>query len=165
VDLVGAVEVLAAAEPGEAGDAMKLQDFFSGIDEKAIVAAIGEAEKRTSGQIRVFVSHHKVQDAVAAAQKHFLRLGMDQTRHRNAVLLFVAPRSHQFAIIGDQGVHEKCGEEFWTRVAGEMSGRFKESRWTEAIVHGVNAAGAALAEHFPKDGNGGNELADGVEKD
>jgi len=144
---------------------MNPRTFLSRIDDGAVVAAIVRAEKKTSGQIRVFVSHHKVVNAVSAAQRHFLRLGMDRTRGHNAVLIFVAPKSRQFAIIGDQAVHERCGEEFWKRVAGEMTEYFRQSQWTRAIVHGVATAGSVLAEHFPSEPGGGNELPDRVEHD
>lgn len=165
-DSAAAEAALAAAGRGEAGEAnMKLRDFFSAIDDDAIVAAIGQAEQKTSGQIRVFVSHHKVADPVPAAQKHFTRLGMERTRHRNGVLIFVAPKSHTFAIIGDRAVHEKCGNEFWTRVAADMRDYFKMGQWTQAVTHGIAKAGELLAEHFPREAGGGNELPDGVERD
>jgi uncharacterized membrane protein len=144
---------------------MKLRDFISSINDKAVVAAIGEAEKKTSGEIRVFVSHHKVPDPVAAAQKQFMRLGMEQTKHRNAVLIFVAPKSRNFAIIGDKAVHEKCGDGFWTAVAAEMTEHFKQRQWTAALTHGIAKAGKLLAEHFPAEAGGKNELPDKVERD
>ena len=65
----------------------------------------GEAERRSSGEIRVLVSRRKVEDALATAQREFLRLGMAKTRQRNGVLLYFAPLSQRFAIVGDTGVH------------------------------------------------------------
>jgi len=144
---------------------MKLRDFISAINDKAVVAAIGEAERKTSGEIRVFVSHHKIAVPTDAAQKQFLRLGMDQTKHRNAVLIFVAPKSRNFAIIGDKAVHEKCGDGFWTAVAAEMTEYFKQRQWTQAITHGIAKAGRLLAEHFPAAPGQKNELPDKVERD
>jgi uncharacterized membrane protein len=128
---------------------MKPRHFLSKIDDQAIHAAIRQSEKSTTGQIRVLVSHHQVTDPVAVAQKHFIHLGLNHTPHRNAVLIFVAPRSHKFAIIGDTAVHEKCGDEFWTRVAAEMVEYFKQEQWTTALTHGITKAGELLAEHFP----------------
>jgi uncharacterized membrane protein len=144
---------------------MKLKHFLSVIDDDAVVAAIGAAEVKTSGQIRVFVSHHKIPAPVPAAQKHFVQMGMEQTRQRNGVLIFVAPKSHTFAIIGDKAVHEKCGNEFWTRVAAEMRDYFKMGQWTQAVTHGIAKAGELLAEHFSKEPGGTNELPDKVERD
>jgi uncharacterized membrane protein len=141
---------LAAAGPGEAGEiVMKPRHFLSALDHDAVVAAIRDAEKKTTGRIHVFVSHHKTTDPVAAARKHFLRMKMDRTRHRNGVLIFVSPKSHRFAVIGDQGVHEKCGDEFWTRVAAAMTEHFKAEKLTDGLLHAISKAGELLAEKFP----------------
>ena len=115
-----------------------------------LVAAIREAEQKTSGQIRVLISHKSVDDPVAAAQKEFVRLGMTKSPERNGVLIFVAPRTHKFAVIGDAGVHAKCGDEFWQELAKAMTDYFRKSEFTEGIIHGVRKAGELLAEHFPK---------------
>jgi uncharacterized membrane protein len=115
-----------------------------------LVTALREAELKTSGQIRVLISHKSVADPVAAAQEEFVRLGMVQSPERNGVLIFVAPRSHKFAVIGDEAVHAKCGDEFWQKLAEAMTGYFRKSEFTEGIIHGVKKAGELLAEHFPK---------------
>ena len=75
---------------------------------------------------------------------------MTKSPERNGVLIFVAPRSHKFAVIGDAGVHAKCGDEFWQKLAEAMTGYFRKSEFTEGIIHGVKKAGELLAEHFPR---------------
>jgi uncharacterized membrane protein len=120
----------------------------AGIDHKRVAAAIAAAEKATSGEIRVVVTRHRTSDPVAAARRHFSRLGLGHT-HRNTVLILVSPRSRNFAVIGDRGVHERCGDSFWTELTGAMVGYFKRGEFTEGVVHGVERAGALLAAHFP----------------
>jgi len=124
--------------------------FKKQLHHDGIVAAIREAEQKTTGLIRVFISHKHVEDAVAAAQEEFLRTGMDKSPERNNVLIFVAPRVHKFAVIGDEGVHKKCGDEFWRKLADAMSGYFRRSKFTAGIVHRVQKAGELLVEHFPR---------------
>jgi uncharacterized membrane protein len=144
---------------------MKVNDFLKQLRHDDIVAAVRQAELKTSGEIRVFISHKKVEDAVAAGQAAFMRMGMARTRHRNGVLLFVAPRVHQFAVIGDEAVHEKCGDAFWQALAAEMSGHFKKSDFTEGILHGVRKAGELLAAHFPRQPGEKDDLPDQVAHD
>ena len=115
-----------------------------------LVAAIREAELKTSGQIRVLISHKSVADPLAAAQKEFIRLGLNQSPEQNGVLIFVAPRTHKFAVIGDAGVYAKCGDEFWQELAKAMTEYFRKSEFTEGIIHGVRKAGELLAAHFPR---------------
>jgi len=144
---------------------MRPRKFLERLRHDDIVAAIREAEKKTSGEIRVFISHKAIEDPVVAAQSHFVRMGMDKTRDRNAVLIFVAPRSHKFAIIGDTGVHTRCGDSFWKEVAAEMSGHFKDGHFNRGLLHAIKKAGDLLAQHFPHRLDDQNELPDEVETD
>ncbi|HVV02458.1 MAG TPA: TPM domain-containing protein [Verrucomicrobiae bacterium] len=144
---------------------MKARDFLKILRDHEIAAAIRAAEKRTSGEIRVFISRKDVDDPLAAAQEHFLKLGMSKTRDHNAVLIYVAPRARKFAVVGDKGVHERCGDEFWRQLADEMSGYFRDSRFTRGIIHGVHKAGELLAAQFPRAGDDKNELPDRIEGD
>jgi uncharacterized membrane protein len=140
--------------------------FSSGpsIDHDRVVAAIAAAELKTAGEIRVLVARQKADDPVAAAKTHFERLGMTKTAERNGVLIFLAPKSHTFAVIGDSGVHEKCGESFWKLLAAAMELHFRRGEFTEGLVHGIEKAGALLAQHFPRRPDDRNELPDRVEE-
>lgn len=129
---------------------MHPKEFKKHLHHDGVVDAIREAEQKTTGAIRVIVSHKHVEAPLQEAQKEFTRLGMNHSPDRNGVLIFVAPRSHTFAVIGDKAVHEKCGDEFWQELAAAMTGYFRKSAFTEGIVHGVKKAGELLTEHFPR---------------
>ena len=129
---------------------MHPRHFSKHLQHEKIVAAIRDAEHKTTGEIRVSISPKHVENPVAAAQIEFMRLGMNESRERNGVLIFVAPRSQQFAVIGDEAVHAKCGNEFWQKLVDAMSGYFRKSEFTPGIIHGVQKAGELLAEHFPR---------------
>ena len=133
------------------------------IDDVRVIGAIRDAELRTSGEIRVVVSRQKVDDPVAEARRQFERLGMTATAARNGVLIFVAPRTHTFAVIGDQAVHEKCGDTFWRELADAMTERFKRGEFTDALVLGIERAGVLLATYFPRTPDDRNELPDRIE--
>jgi uncharacterized membrane protein len=122
------------------------------IDHESIVAAIRIAEVKTTGIVTVMIARHKAVDPVAAAQAYFVKAKLDQTPHRNGVLILVAPPSRNFAVIGDAGVHEKCGESFWSELAAAMTEFFKRGEFTDGLVHGVEAAGQLLGAHFPRTG-------------
>jgi uncharacterized membrane protein len=140
---------LAAAGPVEVGEAMKTKHLFRELDHDRITAAIAGAEKHTTGEIRVHVSHRKVHDPRHAAAHQFVKLGLDKTKHHNAVLIFIAPESQNFAVIGDEAVHAKCGEGFWEEIVAAMRDYFRQGQFTEGVVHGISTAGRLLAEHFP----------------
>ena len=144
---------------------MKPKEFLSRLQHDQLVEAIRSAEKKTSGEIRVFISRHKPENAVKAAQKHFDELGMHRAKERNGVLIFVAPRARKFAVIGDAGVHERCGDEFWSALAGEMTGHFKKGDFTEGLIHAINKAGELLAKHFPRKPDGQDIPTGKIEQD
>src|SRR5438874_1921346 len=147
---------------------MKHSEFLSRHDDEKIVSAIAAAEGQSSGEIRVFISRkipRNGAETLALAQETFTRLGMRQTRHRNGMLLFFAPSTQQFAIVGDAGVHEKCGDSFWQEVAEGLSTLLKQGHFTAAVLAGIDKAGKVLAEHFPRDRDDRNELPNRVETD
>ena len=128
---------------------MKTRHFLNSVDHDKIVAAIAKAEKGTTGEICVFVSRHDVANALAEATRCFKKLKMDRTALRNDVLIFVAPRSHSFAVVGDVGVHSKCGNQFWNEVVEAMRHRLKRGEFTDALLDGIERVGSLLADHFP----------------
>jgi len=130
---------------------MRTKEFLNKLEHDRIVAAIREAESKTSGQIRVFIQRGKLDvDPLIAAQKKFHRLGMHKAPDRNAVLIFVAPRAHKFAVVGDKAIHEECGEQFWQRLVEGMREHFRNEKFTDALMDAIEEAGKALASHFPK---------------
>ena len=146
---------------------MKTTAFLKALDNERIVAAIREAEARSKGEIRVHVTNHPDVEVEAAARKQFEKLEMTKTALRNGVLIYVAPKSQRFAVIGDKGIHERCGPDFWPMVAAAMQTDFRAGKYTEGILDGVIAAGDALAIHFPREEGhvDENELANHVTED
>jgi uncharacterized membrane protein len=146
---------------------MKPRDFLQKLDDAEIVSAIQAAERKTSGEIRVFVSSRKV--LRTGVEKHagilFEKLGMTATQDRNAVLLYFAPYSQQYAIVGDTGIHEKCGEAVWHEVASTMRVRLQSGRFTEAAVEAIRTIGEVLARYFPRSPEDRDELPNKVERD
>jgi uncharacterized membrane protein len=129
---------------------MRTKEFLSKLEHDQIVWTIQEAEAKTSAQIRVYIQRGKLNgDPLIAAQKKFHRLGMHKAPKRNAVLIFVAPRARKFAIVGDQAIHEKCGELYWQRVVEVMREHFRNERFSDALVDAIRDIGSVLATHFP----------------
>ena len=156
-----AAAVLAAAVQAPVGDQMRTREFLSKLEHDRIIQAIGEAESKTSGEIRVLIQRGKLKsDPLVAARKKFHRLGMHKTRERNAVLIFVAPRVHKFAVVGDEAIHKKCGDEFWQRIAEGIRTHFRNEKFSDALVEAVREIGDMLASDFPKTRSDTNELPD-----
>ena len=142
---------------------MRSKEFLGRLDHKRISDAIADAERKTSGEIRVYIQRGEVPgDALPLAQKKFDELGMTRTAQRNGVLIFVAPRAQKFAVVGDEGIHQKCGREFWQLLVSSMAEHFRKENFTDGLVHGITGAGELLAQYFPREGGDRNELPNTV---
>lgn len=142
----------------------KKKSFFNGEETKLIVNAIRHAEKRTSGEVRVFVeSRCSWMDAIDRAAEIFFSLQMDKTEQRNAVLVYVAMKDRQLAVFGDEGIHNKVGTEYWNKVVSEMLLSFNKENYVKGIAECAIQIGDALTTHFPfeKDTDK-NELPDEI---
>lgn len=133
--------------------------------ETGILEAIRQAEAQTSGEIRVHVRRRCGGDVFLEAKKIFERLKMHKTKDRNGVLIYVALNSHQFAILGDSGIHEKVGDLFWNETRDKMKSLFAQGQVKDAIIAGVNDAGEKLKRYFPANQIDKNELPDTITKD
>jgi len=142
---------------------MRTREFLGKLEHDRIVRAIREAESETSSEIRVFLQRGKLNaDPLVAAQKKFHPLGMHKARDRNTVLIFVAPRAHKFAVIGDKAIHEKCGDEFWQRIVDGMRAHFQNEKFSHALAEAIKEIGKVLATHFPQTSMPSNELPDEI---
>jgi len=137
---------------------MKTNEFISALGEAEIVAAIDAAEQRTSAEIRVCISEDAVNDPLAEARKQFTQLGMAETRLRNGVLIFAAPKTQCYSVLGDQGIHARCGPAFWESVVAAMEPDLRAGHFHDAIVLAVRQVGELLAREFPHEPGDRNEL-------
>jgi len=134
--------------------------LLSRTDEERVITAIREAELHTSGEIRVHLIARMKGEMFYAAALAFKRMGMHRTAQRNGVLICVSMRDRQFAILGDQGIHEQVGAAFWDEVRDEMQQHFKNGAIPQALISGITLTGQKLKEHFPHQDGDKNELND-----
>jgi uncharacterized membrane protein len=138
--------------------------FFSEVDNEMIVQSIRDAEKHTSGEVRVFVeSKCRFIDPLDRALEIFASLKMENTEKRNGVLVYVAIKDRQLAVYGDSGIHEKTGDAYWAATVSNMISHFNKDNYAEGIAHSVTMIGEALQQHFPYDKeHDKNELPDEI---
>lgn len=139
-----------------------IKDFFSQEQKKAIEAAIVEAEKNTSGEIRVHLEAHCKEDVLDHAAKIFHKLGMDKTKLRNGVLFYIAIKDHKLAVIGDAGINSVVPSRFWDDIKDNLIADFKQGHYTEGLCKALDAAGHQLKVHFPFQAGDTNELSNQV---
>jgi len=128
----------------------KKREFFSAKDKEQIVEAIRLAEKETSGEIRIYVeSKNPFMDAIDRAAEIFFKLKMQETDHRNAVLLYIAMDHQELALFADEGIYEKAGKEYWDNAVKNMLSQFTKENISNGIEQCIAQIGQTLKEKFP----------------
>lgn len=141
---------------------MLAEDIFGAAERKRLSDAIGEAEKLTSGEIRVHIDDSCSEDVLDRAAFLFEELEMHKTELRNGVLFYIAFRDRKFAILGDAGINAKVPEGFWNGVRDTVISAFKEGNYVEGLEKGLLQAGNELKHHYPVSADDVNELSNEI---
>jgi uncharacterized membrane protein len=128
---------------------MKIKHFLNSVEHDRVHRAIQSAEEGTSGEIVVFVSHRKMEDPLAAANHEFRKLRLETATDKNSLLIFLAPKSQKFAVVGGTALHTKVGQAWWDELIALLTRHFKEGRFTDGLAATIEQAGRALKTHFP----------------
>lgn len=142
----------------------RVEDFLTAEEEQEIVEAILQAEKNTSGEIRVHIEAHTRADHYERAKELFHLLKMDNTKEENGVLIYVAVNDRKFAICGDKGIDRVVPKDFWESTKNTIEKHFREGAYKTGIVAGILKAGTELEHHFPWKHDDTNELSNEISK-
>ena len=134
---------------------------------KAIEKAVGEEEKRHSGQLRVAVEAALPLSDLARdvgsrerAIGWFTRLRVWDTHHNAGVLIYLLLADRRVELVADRGIHSKVGTAAWEAICGEMQQEFARGQFERGAVLGLRAVSDLLAEHFPPTGEPREEPPD-----
>ena len=131
-------------------------------EDRRVVEAIQKAEQNTSGEIKVHIENHCRGDVKERGLVVFKRLKLNETKLRNGVLIYLAVRDRKFAILGDEGINNVVGDEFWNDVKDLMQSHFKEGRFAEGLEQGILRCGEKLQTYFPSQSDNINEIPDDI---
>ena len=133
-----------------------------------IEQAIKDCEKKHAGEIRFAVEAALHERAIWAgmtprqrAIELFSQLRVWDTEHNNGVLIFVLLADRAVEIVADRGVARgRVPRDEWEKVCRLTEAHFREGRYTQGAVAGVQAVAEVLAR-YPAGARGdGNELSD-----
>ncbi|TXH66620.1 MAG: hypothetical protein E6Q88_11605 [Lysobacteraceae bacterium] len=136
---------------------------------RRIAEAIAADEARHRGEICFAVEPAldlralwRAASSRARAEEVFARLRVWDTQENNGVLIYLLLADHRIEILADRGLATMVNEEQWRGVCRMMEERLRAGDAEAAVLHGVAATGAFLAEYFPRHAGSSdrNELAD-----
>lgn len=137
------------------------------INKSLIEEAIAQLEQTSSAELRVYIENKMPRKAghctgFERALQVFDELDMHKTSAHNGVLIYVAFKEHQCSIIGDQGIHQYVGQDFWQQQCDLMIEQFRQKQYTQGIVAAIEQIGKELAQYFPIQADDKNELPNEV---
>ena len=141
---------------------MSVKNFFTEEEKTKILQAIQQAEKNTSGEIRVHIEDVCKSNPVEKAEQIFIKLNMQNTHLRNGILFYLAIESKDFTVFGDKGIHEKVGPEFWNSITYKAANKFKTKQYCDGLTEAILECGQQLKIYFPYQQNDINELNDEI---
>jgi uncharacterized membrane protein len=132
-----------------------------------IEAAIKAGEATHSGQIRFVVEGaldgrplFANQPARERALDIFSRLRIWDTEHNNGVLIYLLLADRDIEIVADRGIDAKVGKAGWEKICAGLEKEFRAGLFEHGVIKGIQEVSRLMAQHFPKQAVGSNELPD-----
>jgi len=137
--------------------------FLTEEENEVIMTCIREHELRTSGEIRICIeSRCSYMDPIERAKELFLELNMWKTPERNGVLIYIAYKDKDFALLGDEAIFKEAHPGFWATESKRLGYYFFHHHFVKGITTCVTNVGDELEKHFPRKGEKKNELPDEI---
>jgi uncharacterized membrane protein len=134
--------------------------FLSGAESAELAESVAAAERASCAEVKVVLVRRCWGDIRRKAARVFRKLGLHRTQQRNCVMILLVLARGEFLIFGDEGIHEKVGQQFWNDVRDDLAERFREGRFGAGLCEAVRRVGEKLARHFPPRADDRNEVPD-----
>ncbi len=133
----------------------------------AIERAVGESEKRHSGEIRFAIETAldvpallrgvTARDRAIAA---FAQLGTWDTAANNGVLIYLLLAERDIEIVADRGFTGRVSQEEWQAVCDSVREAFAGGKFEAGSLEVIRRVGELIAPHFPSLPGDVDELPD-----
>jgi len=150
-----------------ATDHMAVRHAFPHAALERIEAAIAAGERTHCAQLCVAIESAL---PVTRVLKHlspreralevFGLLRVWDTEENSGVLVYLLLADRDVEIVADRGIHRVVGDAAWKSICERMEASFRAGNYADGVVTGVAEISRLLAQHFPRVGEGPNELAD-----
>jgi uncharacterized membrane protein len=136
--------------------------FLSEAETAAVHTAIRDTEQCTSAEVKVVLARHCWGSLKHKARRLFHELGLERTKERNCVLLLLITANREFLVYGDEGIHQKVGQDLWDDVCRQMLDAFRREEFADGVCQGIRSIGEKLARHFPHQKDDVDEISNEI---
>ncbi len=96
--------------------------------------------------------------AQRAAMQQFLAHGLQNTKDRTGVLIYVSVAERHASIIADEGINAKVDQSVWDGAMADLITAIKDKRAGDGLIAAIERCGVVLAQHFPARLDNRNEI-------
>jgi uncharacterized membrane protein len=125
----------------------------------AIERAVAESEAQHRGEIRFAVEAaldlralRRHETPRARAHEVFSELRVWDTRERNGVLIYLLLAERVVEIVADRGFEGRVSGAEWQAVCGAIEDAYRDARWRDGALLGIDAVTRLLVREFPRTG-------------
>ena len=132
-------------------------------DKKLLVSLVKSTEENTSCEIKIHINDFCKGDALVKAIELIAKLGLDRTKNRTGIILYLAVKDKKFAIAGDVGIHKALPNNSWHDLKDEAISFFKDEKYMEGFVHCLQKLSMIVKATFPENKiDNVNEISDDI---
>lgn len=144
-----------------------IKKYLSKEELDSLTDHIAGIEKFTSGEIRICFKKNtawaeRKLTSRELALKEFHKLGMQNTKDKTGVLLYILFNDRKFEIVADKGINDKIPEEKWNVITNHLINEFKEGKYKDGIVKALDEIKEVLVKEFPRKADDTNELSNDI---
>ena len=137
--------------------------ILSEEDKIHLVNLIKSTEEATSCEIKIHINDTCKESALERAIMLITKLGLDRTKNRTGIILYLAVKDKKFAIAGDIGIHKRLPNHSWHDLKDEAISYFKEEKYLEGFSNCLKKLATIVKAEFPENKNENvNEISDEI---
>jgi uncharacterized membrane protein len=130
-----------------------------------IEKAVKQSESQHSGEIRFAIENALApgwvwhgMTARHRATEIFSNLRIWDTEENSGVLIYIQLADREVHILADRGINKRVAQSEWDTIAQTIQNEFRQGKFREGSIKGIEAITALLANHFPPKADNINEL-------
>ena len=144
-----------------------IKKYISSEELDSIKNHIAKIENYTSGEIRLCFQMRKAWidrklSTRELALKEFYKLGMDKTKDKTGVLLFILFKEKKFEVVADEGINDKISQEKWDKITNHLIDEFKCGHFKNGIIKALDEVQEVLMKEFPRNNDDVDELSNDI---
>jgi len=147
-----------------------IQNFLNQQEVAAVNNAVAEAEKKTSGEIKIlvvkssadFLGKSADQRADARADYEFFDLGLDHTRDNTGILIMISLAERRVVVRASSTIDQFYDQSTWQTVVDVALKGIRNDDSASGICNAVQMCGEILSNHFPRQPDDVNEIPDEI---